>query len=163
MNIGWLPIGRFAWLWQVNFRMTSLPVNMGLVGGHRAFILYDRSLFEANDDIRYRHFLRDLEMKRQLTKFFLPETNYALCKLQSKRFTCDQFEFVLIFYSLIRLFTPLFVNEQSRAVLSAVLDKRCCHPANANEIVWFRFIRWRNFFSRRLISLAIRLFNSFIK
>jgi len=65
--------------------MTSLPANMELVGGQRAFIVYNRSLFEANDDLQYRHFLRDLEMRGRLARYFLPESNYALCKLKSKR------------------------------------------------------------------------------
>ena len=66
--------------------MTSLPVNMELIGGQRAFIMYNRSLFEANDDLHYRHFLRDLEKTGRLAKYFLPDSNYALCKLKSKRF-----------------------------------------------------------------------------
>jgi len=66
--------------------MTSLPVNMELVGAQRAFIMYNRTLFDANDDLRYRHFLRDLETRGLLTRHFLPESNYALCKLNSKRF-----------------------------------------------------------------------------
>ena len=67
--------------------MTSLPVNMELIGGQRAFIMYNRSVFEANDDLQYRHFLRDLEKKGRLTRYFLPDSNYALCKLKSKRFS----------------------------------------------------------------------------
>jgi len=69
--------------------MTSLPVDMELIGGQRAFILYKRSLFESTDDLQYRHFLRDLELKGRIAKYFLPESNYALCKLHSKRFSCS--------------------------------------------------------------------------
>ena len=69
--------------------MTSLPADMELIGGQRAFILYDRSLFESDDDLQYRRFLRDLEIKGRVAKYFLPESNYALCKLRSKRFRCN--------------------------------------------------------------------------
>jgi len=66
--------------------MTSLPGNMELIGGPRAFILYDRSQFETVDDLQYRHYLRELEITGRVAKNFLPESNYALCKLHSKRF-----------------------------------------------------------------------------
>ena len=39
---------------------------------------------QANDEIQYRHFLRDLEMRGRLSKFYLPESNYSLCKMKSK-------------------------------------------------------------------------------
>jgi len=58
---------------------------MELVGGQRAFILYDRSLFKTIDDLQYRHFLRDLEIQGRVANYFLPDSNYALCKLQTKR------------------------------------------------------------------------------
>jgi hypothetical protein len=70
---------------QINFRLTLLPENFEQIGGQRAFILYNRKQFQANDELQYRHFLRDLEMKGRLPKYFLPESNYALCKLKSKR------------------------------------------------------------------------------
>lgn len=69
---------------QINFRLTQLPENFEHIGGQRAFILYNRKQFQANDEMQYRHFLRDLEIKGRIPKYFLPESNYSLCKLKSK-------------------------------------------------------------------------------
>jgi len=69
---------------QISFRLTSLPEHFEQIGGHRDFILYNEKEFQANDELQYRHFLRDLEMKGRLPKYFLPESNYSLCKLKSK-------------------------------------------------------------------------------
>ena len=71
---------------QVNWRMTSLPENFDLVGGQRAFVLYCRDKFRVSDEAKYRHHLRELELKGRLPKYYLPESNYALCKIKSKRF-----------------------------------------------------------------------------
>ncbi|ESN98920.1 hypothetical protein HELRODRAFT_162389 [Helobdella robusta] len=69
---------------QCGFRMSQIPKNCEFVGNQRALIIYNKKFTQANDETQYRHFLRDLEMRGRLARFYLPETNYALCKMKSK-------------------------------------------------------------------------------
>jgi len=69
---------------QSTFRLTTLPDNLELVGSQRTFILYNKTLFQANDENQYKHFLRDLEMRGRLPKYYLPEANYSMCKMKCK-------------------------------------------------------------------------------
>lgn len=69
---------------QANFRLSSLPDNYDVIGSQRTFLLYNRKRFQANDELQYRHFLRDLELRGRLQKYYLPEANYTLCKMKSK-------------------------------------------------------------------------------
>lgn len=69
---------------QANFRFSSIPDNYEIIGSQRAFLIYNKKRFQANDEMQYRHFLRDLETRGRLQKYYLPDTNYTLCKIKCK-------------------------------------------------------------------------------
>lgn len=69
---------------QANFRLSSLPDNYDVIGSQRTFLLFNKKTFQSNDEAQYRHFLRDLELRGRLQKYYLPDANYTLCKIKSK-------------------------------------------------------------------------------
>lgn len=69
---------------QCSFRFMQVPDACEFVGNQRALMIYNKKYLQANDESQYRHFLRDLEMRGRLPRYYLPEANYALCKMKSK-------------------------------------------------------------------------------
>ena len=69
---------------QTNF-LPEFPEGYSLVGGTKAFLVYDNRLFRAFDDKRFRDKLKDLQLMGKLPFHYLPYQNYAICKLQSRR------------------------------------------------------------------------------
>lgn len=69
---------------QMNFR-PSLPDNFVFEGGTRAFIYYDKNIFRGCDEKQYRHYLKDMENKGRLKRYYLPEANYLIIKMRGRQ------------------------------------------------------------------------------
>lgn len=68
---------------QTSFK-PDLPYGYEYMGGTKAFMLYNTSTILAGDEKNYKFYLRDLELQDRLPRYYLPETNYSICKMKTK-------------------------------------------------------------------------------
>ncbi|ELU07636.1 hypothetical protein CAPTEDRAFT_211677 [Capitella teleta] len=69
---------------QMNFR-PSLPDKYAFEGGTRAFIYYDKTVFRGCDEKQYRHYLKDMENKGRLRRYYLPDSNFVVVKMRGRQ------------------------------------------------------------------------------